>query len=70
MNANNLPLSVFLWPNVLTLKDHFLANVQLVTVEMALPIAQVRFDDYNYFIRQLQLLRKSIKLREEESDCT
>ena len=48
MNAKNRPLSVFLWPNVLTRKDHFLVNVKLATLEMALSIAQVCFDHYNY----------------------
>lgn len=62
MNAKNCPLSVFLWQNVLTLRDHFLVNVKLVTLEMVLSIAQVCFDHYNYFPR------KSIKLWEEVSD--
>jgi hypothetical protein len=41
MNANNLLLSVIPWPNVLTLKDHFLVNVIADSLEMVLSIVQV-----------------------------
>ena len=41
MNANNLLLSVILWQNVLTLKDHFLVNATSESLEMVLSIVQV-----------------------------
>ena len=41
MNANNLPLSVIPWQNVLTLKDHFLVNAISDSLEMVLAIVQV-----------------------------